>query len=205
MLRPAPTRRRPRCWTTGSVRWGWWEATITWCTHSTTAAAAAARCCSASAPLPIAALYAVSTALEQLGVRLHLHGDSMPRHGGRTPTLESALELLAPVQLLQTPSTAIRGILPFHDFSHGPDWWTLDDYMFTMEQLAKMKMSFFGLHTYQQVGDPENPGRWGNWTEPAVWTGLKEDVNPDGSELQSKCQLHFEISIENAESMENCP
>ena len=134
---------------------------------------------------PIAAVYAVSTALEQLGIRFHLHGDSMPRPGGRTPTLESALETLAPVQLLQQPSMAVRGILPFHDFAHGPDWWTLNDYLFTMEQLAKMKMNFFGLHTYQQVGDPENPGTWGNWTEPAVWTGLKEDVNADGTVKRS--------------------
>ena len=37
----------------------------------------------------------------------------------------------------------------------------------------------------QQVGDPENPGTWGNWTEPAVWTGLKEDVNEDGTVKQS--------------------
>ena len=80
---------------------------------------------------------------------------------------------------------AVRGILPFHDFAHGPDWWDLNDYMFTMEQLAKMKLNFFGLHTYQQVGDPENPGTWGNWTEPAVWTGLKKDVNADGTVKRS--------------------
>ena len=121
---------------------------------------------------PIAAMYSTSTALEQLGIRFHLHGDSVPRPGGRAPTLDSALEVLAKLQLLQTPSMAVRGILPFHDFAQGPDWWDLNDYMFTMEQLAKMKLNFFGLHTYQQVGDPENPGTWGNWTEPAVWTGL---------------------------------
>eukprot|EP01052_Picozoa_sp_SAG31_P023952 SAG31_NODE_2008_length_6673_cov_3.990265_2_plen_172_part_00 len=72
---------------------------------------------------PIATIYAVSTALEQLGIRFHLHGDSMPRPGGQMPTLESALEQLAPLRLLQTPSMAVRGILPFHDFAHGPDWW----------------------------------------------------------------------------------
>jgi hypothetical protein len=54
-----------------------------------------------------------------------------------------------------------------------------------MEQLAKMRLNFFGLHTYQQVGDPLNPGTWGNWTEPAVWTGLKQDINPDGTVARS--------------------
>ena len=72
---------------------------------------------------PIATMYAVSTALEQTGIRFHLHGDSMPRPEGRTPTVKSVLDKLASVQLLQTPSMSIRGILPFHDFvsiSYGP-------------------------------------------------------------------------------------
>ena len=134
---------------------------------------------------PIAAMYAASTALEALGVRFHVHGDSYPRPAGRTPTLANSLLTLSNLRLLQTPSMSVRGILPFHDFTVGPDWWDTNDYMFTMEQLAKMKLNFFGLHTYQQLGDPENPGQWGNWTEPAVWTGLPQDVNPDGAVKRS--------------------
>lgn len=65
---------------------------------------------------PVATMYAASSALEQLGVRFHIHGDSMPRPGGHTPTLDWALSELSKLQLLQSPTMAVRGILPFHDF-----------------------------------------------------------------------------------------
>ena len=87
---------------------------------------------------PLAAMYATSTAMEQLGVRFHLHGDSMPRPGGRAPTLHTALARLSKLRLLQTPSMSVRGILPFHDFAQGPDWWDRNDYEFTFEQLAEL-------------------------------------------------------------------
>ena len=39
-------------------------------------------------------------------------------------------------------------------------------------QIPKLRMNFFGLHTYPQGG--VGP-------EPTVWIGLAEDVNPDGT------------------------
>jgi hypothetical protein len=79
---------------------------------------------------------------------------------------------------------SVRGIVPFHDFEEGPDWWTSNDYKFILEQCSRMKMNFIGLHTYNQIEDPLNElagNHWGNWTEPTVWTGFPEDVNPDGT------------------------
>ena len=70
------------------------------------------------------------------------------------------------------PLFQTRGIQPFHDFPEGPDWWNTDDYKAIIAQLPKLRMNFFGLHTYPQGG--VGP-------EPTVWIGLKEDVNPDGT------------------------
>ena len=42
----------------------------------------------------------------------------------------------------------LRGIQPFHDFPEGPDWWNIDGYKAVLAQLPKMRMNFFGLHTY---------------------------------------------------------
>lgn len=53
---------------------------------------------------------------------------------------------------------------PFHDFSEGPDQWNADDYKMYMEQLAKLKMNFIGLHTYPNQ-------------EPTVWTGTVDQFD----------------------------
>ena len=55
-------------------------------------------------------------------------------------------------------AVSVRGIQPFHDFSEGPDWWNTDEYLLHLDQLAKLKMNFIGLHTYPLA-------------EPTVWTG----------------------------------
>ncbi|MCX6559610.1 MAG: malectin domain-containing carbohydrate-binding protein, partial [Candidatus Aminicenantes bacterium] len=82
----------------------------------------------------------------------------------------------APIRLPDVDETsrplfALRGIQPFHDFAEGPDWWNEDDYKAVFAQLPKLRMNFFGLHTYPE----KNPN-----AEPLVWIGTEEDQGLDG-------------------------
>ena len=100
---------------------------------------------------------------ELLDVRFYLHGDVVP---------DERTDLHLPVvNETGKPLFAVRGILPFHDFPEGPDWWSLDDYKAHISQMAKLRMNFIGLHCY-----PEG----GAGPEPTVWIGLAEDVKDNG-------------------------
>ena len=66
----------------------------------------------------------------------------------------------------------IRGLQPFHDFAEGPDWWDLDQYKLLLDQMAKLKMNFIGLHTYG-----------GDLAEPTVWTGRPANFNPNTGQI----------------------
>ena len=112
---------------------------------------------------PIGTLYGAYRFAEHLGVRFYLHGDVVPD--------EQIPPELPKVDEVGKPLFALRGIQPFHDFPEGPDWWTTDDYKAIIGQLPKLRMNFFGLHTYPQGG--VGP-------EPAVWIGRPDDVGPDG-------------------------
>jgi len=110
----------------------------------------------------IATLYGAYSFVEKLGVRFSAHGDIIP--DGRIPfSLPDLAEW-------HSPLFVTRGLQPFHDFPEGPDWWNLDDYKAMFSQMAKMKMNFFGLHTYPQGG--VGP-------EPTVWIGFKDDIRPE--------------------------
>jgi hypothetical protein len=108
-------------------------------------------------------LYGAYAFAEKLGARFYLHGDVVP--DGQAP--------LAMPELNETgrPLFALRGIQPFHDFPEGPDWWSTDDYLASISQLAKMKMNFLGLHCY-----PEG----GVGPEPLVWIGTRDDMDEKG-------------------------
>ena len=111
-------------------------------------------------------LYGAYRFAEHLGVRFYLHGDVIP---------DARIALELPVlDERGKPLFELRGIQPFHDFPEGPDWWNLDDYKTYISQLPKLRMNFFGLHTY-----PEGIA------EPTVWIGLPEDVDADGKVLFS--------------------
>jgi hypothetical protein len=109
-------------------------------------------------------LYGAYQYAEKLGVRFYAHGDVIPDRKTKF-SISLASEMASP--LFET-----RGLQPFHDFPEGPDWWNSDDYKSMFSQMVKMKMNFFGLHTYPQ-------GYAG--PEPTVWIGLKDDINSDGT------------------------
>lgn len=125
----------------------------------------------------IGLLYGTYRYLETTGIRFHLHGDVIP-----DDKIELAIDNL---NITGSPIFNIRGILPFHDFPEGPDWWNLDDYKAIIAQIPKMGMNFIGFHTY-----PEKV--FGGWekAEPMVWIGLKEDVNADGTVNYAYPVLH---------------
>jgi hypothetical protein len=110
-----------------------------------------------------AALYAAYRFAEHLGVRFYLHGDVLPdaKMPWHVPSLDER----------GLPFFALRGIQPFHDFPEGPDWWNRDDYAAVLGQLPKLRMNFFGLHTY-----PENAPN----AEPTVWIGQAGDFQANG-------------------------
>jgi len=113
-------------------------------------------------------LYGAYHLIETLGVRFELHGDVIPDEelpeDWRLPDVNED----------GSPLFALRGLLPFHDFPEGPDWWSRDDWKAFIAQAAKMRMNFVGLHTYPFKNKDLGP-------EPTVWVGLPEDVNPDGT------------------------
>ena len=114
----------------------------------------------------VGVLYGSYRFIETLGVRFYLHGDVVP---------EDRLTALPEVNETGKPLFATRGILPFHDFFEGPDWWNLDDYQAYAVQMAKLRMNFIGLHNYpeRQQGYPG--------PEPSVWIGLPEDADSRGA------------------------
>jgi hypothetical protein len=122
---------------------------------------------------PIGTLYAAYHLAEQLGIGFYLDGDIVP---------DQKIEFKLPeLDIVQTPLFARRGIQPFHDFPEGPDYWGINDYKAIFAQLPKLKMNFFGLHTY-----PEGVG-----PEPLTWIGLPEDLNPDGTVKTAYHSHHF--------------
>lgn len=111
-------------------------------------------------------LYGSYQFAEKLGVRFYLHGDVVP---------DERLTALPDVNEQGKPLFATRGILPFHDFFEGPDWWNGDDYKAYLSQMAKMRMNFIGLHNY-----PERQGGYPG-PEPTVWIGSPEDMDDQGN------------------------
>ena len=129
---------------------------------------------------PQGLLYGAYEFAEQIGVSFYLHGDVIPdkKIEDRLPDLD----------IQKRPLFGIRGILPFHDFPEGPDWWNENDYKAIIAQLPKMKMNFIGFHTYPwRTGfNGEGPK-----AEPLVWIGKEDDVNKDGTVKTAYPVLHF--------------
>jgi len=126
----------------------------------------------------VGTLYGAYRLAEHLGVRFYMHGDVVP--DARVPLEWPELDEHG------APLFNLRGIQPFHDFPEGPDWWSTDDYKAILGQLPKMRMNFFGLHTY-----PENRPN----AEPTVWIGRPEDVNDDGTVRHSYPVLYYTTAL----------
>lgn len=108
---------------------------------------------------------------ELIGCHFNLGGDVIPDN-----------RLAYPIDISEfdekgIPWFEMRGILPFHNFLAGPDFWSTEDYKSVITQLAKMGMNFFGLHLYVEKGDPKSL----DGPEPHLWIGHKNDVNTDGT------------------------
>ncbi len=127
------------------------------------------------------ALYGAYRFAEHLGVRFYLHGDVVPD--------KQIAWALPELHETRTPLFDRRGILPFHDFPEGPDWWSAEGYMAILAQLPKMGMNFFGLHTY-----PEHPSWWHVGPEPLVWIGPPGDIDDKGNVRASYPSRHFTAS-----------
>jgi hypothetical protein len=112
----------------------------------------------------LAVLYAAYAFAATLGVQFYLHGDVVPddRIAFEIPELDET----------HAPLFEKRGLVPFHDFEEGPDWWEADDYKAYLNQMVKMRLNFMGLHCY-----PEGPAG----PEPLVWIGRPEDMDSKGN------------------------
>ena len=71
-------------------------------------------CLTISGGSELAVLYGAYRYAELLGVRFYIHGDVIP--DGKIPFA------LPRVDETHKPLFDVRGILPFHDFTVGPDW-----------------------------------------------------------------------------------
>ena len=112
----------------------------------------------------VGVLYGAYRFAEHLGMRFYMHGDVAPDK--RVPLNLPELDERG------APLFNLRGIQPFHDFPEGPDWWNPEDYLAIVAQLPKLRMNFFGLHTYPE----KRPN-----AEPTTWIGQPKDMNEDGT------------------------
>jgi len=101
----------------------------------------------ADAPATLVAAYRLA---EHLGVGFGLEGDAIP--DARIP-----LDLTVFDETGQ-PQLETRGLLPFHDFPAGPDYWDSDDHVHFIGQLPKLGLNFVGLHTYPRYSTTEEAG-----------------------------------------------
>jgi hypothetical protein len=129
---------------------------------------------------PAGVLYGAYQFAEEMGIRFYLHGDVIP---------DEKQKLDFPVfDEKGKPLFELRGILPFHDFPEGPDWWNLEEYKAIIGQLPRLKMNFIGFHTYPEV--PVYPSGYCQ-AEPLTWIGPEKDVNNNGSVTSAYPVLHF--------------
>lgn len=127
---------------------------------------------------PHGVLFGAYRFLEKLGCCFYLHGDVLP---------DDKIGLDLPViSEIREPRFTIRGILPFHDFPEGPDWWDREDYQHYITQLPKLQMNFIGFHTY-----PESEFQGAYKAEPMVWIGKEDQILGDSKVNSAYPLLHF--------------
>ena len=77
---------------------------------------------------------------ELIGCHFNLAGDVIPDQKLSYPITISGYDEKS------QPWFELRGCLPFHNFTAGPDLWNLADYKSFITQQAKMGFNFFGMH-----------------------------------------------------------
>lgn len=87
---------------------------------------------------------------EHLGVGFGLEGDVIP-------DARVALELSGHDEVA-VPLLETRGLLPFHDFPEGPDFWSTDDHLMVVSQMPKLGLNFIGFHNYPRWSSTEEAG-----------------------------------------------
>ena len=123
---------------------------------------------------PIGTLYGAYRLAEHLGVRFYLHGDVVPDHRLRW----SCPRWTRPASRCSTCAASSRSTIS----PRGPTGGTATTTRPILGQLPKLRMNFFGLHTY-----PEG----GVGPEPLVWIGPPGDIGPDGKVKASYPSRHF--------------
>ena len=87
-------------------------------------------------------MYAVYSLLEHLGTGFYSHGDVLPQVSKKADFTDINIEC--------EPTFSIRGLLNWPDFLCGCTAWGYEDFKNYFDQMAKMKMNFFGIHCYSQ-------------------------------------------------------
>ncbi len=122
----------------------------------------------------ICTLYAAYYLAEEIGVGFYLDGDIIP---------DKKIPFSLPVLDIRMKSLfSVRGIIPFHDFPEGPDWWSIEDYKSVIGQLPKLRMNFIGFNTYPE-GDVG--------PEPMVWIGPPWAIDRNNKVKLSYPSSHF--------------
>ena len=116
----------------------------------------------------ISLLYGSYALIKKMGIQFQLDRDVIPD--------EQVSFSLTKLNETSSPLFKVRGILPFHDFPQGPDWWSTDDYHRYITGLARMRMNFIGFHNYPPVGE--------KGMEPLVWVGNENDFDPNSGNVK---------------------
>jgi hypothetical protein len=104
---------------------------------------------------PEGVLYGVYGLLEDhYGVRFLMSGDVIP--GSKTPFR------LVDVDEEKTPRQAIRGFTSHWCYMQGAGTWSLEDWKFHIDQMARMRLNMLSIHNYIFEGYREN---WLNWDD----------------------------------------
>ena len=111
-------------------------------------------------------LYGAYRFAEALGIHFSIEGDAVPD--------ERLCGGLPDVNEVAKPKFALRGLLPWDNFTLGPDWWNLQDYESVLTQMTKLRMNFMGFHNYASWN-------WCSGPSAHVWVGLPEDVDAQGN------------------------
>ena len=98
----------------------------------------------------VGVLYGVYGLLdEHFGISFSLSGSAIPgtRRGFHLPEVDER----------KTPAVEVRGILPWTNFPQSATVYSMEDYKFIIDQMAKMRMNFLHIHNYNGMLEHNEP------------------------------------------------